>query len=299
MNITPADIERWKANGHTDEEIARWVRNAQKAARERNTLAYHMAQLANRIQGRAPGTPPDADPIVIDVPARTSCSHCGDLRVILSVGGNVMPCPHCGADRDAAERRARSLDKYSSASGRAQAQTFDALDVHHHPSLATCRDAALVWADGPQGWLIVWGQPGNGKSHLCAAVYNHLRAAGQPTIFITGPELIRSLKALMDAEVAEAEGETVAQRLEKYQRAPVLILDDLRAEQLTAWVDATWFDLLDFRYRNRLPTMIATNSDPAGPDFPARISSRLRDEHDGFSVVLRNDAPDYRTGGAR
>jgi DNA replication protein DnaC len=296
MRYTEADIIRWRRDGISEAQITLWVRNGERVAHDRATTAAHMQDIANRMRRMAPRTPLADAPVVIE--QAPQCPRCRDLRVLMADDGHVIPCPHCGADVEAAAARARSLDKYSSASGRAAAQTFEAFRADRNQALSACLDAAVAWADGPEGWLILWGAPGNGKSHLCAAVYNQLRAAGRVSVFITGPELMRSLKALMDDDTAEAEGETVAQRLEKYQRFPVLIIDDLRAEQASAWVDATWFDLLDFRYRNRLPTMIATNCDPAGLDFPARISSRLRDEHDGFSVVLRNTAPDYRIGGS-
>ena len=291
--VTDEDIRRWRAQGESEERIQTWIRNSRHASRELREVQARMAERWNRMRQAAPGTNGNDAPNVIDGTARdVTCPVCGGTKVILTIGGNPKPCPTCG-EAEYHERRAKSLDKYSSASGRARMQTFDNFEVRSE--LAACKDASVIWADEPEGWLVIWGNPGNGKSHLCAAVYNHLRAAAKPAIFITGPELLRSLKALMDDEVSEAEGETMTQRLEKYQRAPVLIIDDLRAEQRTAWSDATWFDLLDYRYRNRLPTMIATNCNPAGEDFVPRLSSRLRDEHDGFSLVFHNTAPDFRT----
>jgi DNA replication protein DnaC len=293
MTITQDQIERWRAQGHSDVLISRWIANAERARHEANTLAAGIEKLYARMVGKAPGTA-FADVVVIDQ-APVACPACGGTKWILSAGGTLTPCELCGADREIAQARADSLVKYSSANGRATAQTFGNFQATPHTALMV--DRCRAWAEKPAGWLVLWGNPGNGKSHLCAAVYNVLRNSRQPAIFISGPDLMTSLKALMDDEVAEAEGETVAQREEKYQRAPVLILDDVRAEQQTAWSDAVWFRILDHRYRNRMPTMIATNENPAGPDFPGRLSSRLRDEHDGFSLVLHNTAPDYRVHG--
>lgn len=288
--ITQDQIERWRAQGHSDVLISRWIANAERARHEANTLAAGIEKLYARMVGRAPGTAFDVDTVVID--AQPACGICNGTKWILSTSGALVPCTACGADRDIAQARADSLVKYSSANGRATAQTFGNFR-------ATSQTAVIVeqcrrWAEKPAGWLVVWGNPGNGKSHLCAAVYNTLRTRRMPAIFISGPDLMASLKTLMSDDVAEAEGETVNMREEKYQRAPVLILDDVRAEQRTEWSDGVWFRILDHRYRNRMPTMIATNADPAGADFPGRLSSRLRDEHDGFSLVLHNTAPDYR-----
>jgi DNA replication protein DnaC len=70
----------------------------------------------------------------------------------------------------------------------------------------------------------------------------------------------------------------------------VLILDDLGAETGSAWSDGVLFEILDYRYRNRLPTMIATNVAP--DDFDPRIASRMQDR--SFCTVIENAAPDFR-----
>ena len=54
--------------------------------------------------------------------------------------------------------------------------------------------------------------------------------------------------------------------------------------------DGVLFEILDYRYRNRLPTMIATNIAP--DDFDPRIASRMQDR--AFCTVMENAAPDFR-----
>jgi DNA replication protein DnaC len=292
MSVTQQDIDRWRFRKVPEETIARWIRNDDKARAELIAQAQRIAAIDARRRGVAPGTPADAAPVVIEQPAHR-CAKCEDKGVYVNAGGALVPCNACGADVRMAEARVKSLDRYSSGlSARTSAQTFSNFEADSKtaPIVEACRR----WATSPAGWLVVWGDTGCGKSHLCAAVFNALRHRKQVAVFVTGPDLMQSLKHLMNEETAQAEGETVTERTEKYQKAPVLIIDDMRAEQHTPWSDGVWFSILDYRYRNQLPTMIATNEDPAGEVFPARISSRIRDEHKGFSIVLRNMGKDMR-----
>ena len=136
----------------------------------------------------------------------------------------------------------------------------------------------------------MYGPPGSGKSHLCAAVRNALGQRGKASVFVSMPDLLESLKALMDAE---GDRETYTGRLEKYQRAPLLILDDIGAEKRSDWSESVLFEIVDFRYRNKLASLFVTNLDPFSPDdFDPRVVSRWTDAQ--LSMVVHNGAPDYR-----
>ncbi len=156
--------------------------------------------------------------------------------------------------------------------------------------LKRCLRASEKFADDPTGqWLVLWGERGSGKSHLCAAVDNHLYQTRTPSLFITMPDLLASLRQAMEFE-KNTEQESYSGRMKLFKTAPVLILDDLGAETGSAWSDGVLFEILDYRHRNRLPTMIATNIAP--DDFDPRIASRMQDR--AFCTVLENAAPDFR-----
>ena len=190
------------------------------------------------------------------------------------------------------------MAKFSSLGLRAGAQTFANFEIvgtiEARKSLTDCRFAAAQFADEPAGWLVIWGAPGNGKRHLAAAVHNTLTTRGVASIYISAPDLLNLLKRLMDDEVAKAAGQTYAERLDIYKIAPILILDDLGADHGREWREAMWFELLDWRYRNTLPTMITTNVDPRGEELGYRLRSRMLDTHDGFVLVHHNVAGDHR-----
>ena len=226
------------------------------------------------------------------LPGEPDCAYCDNMRFLVDATGALQPCEHCGVAR---QRKVRSLESFSSRSGTALTQffgNFSVVDSDPRQSrvLELCKEAATDFAHVPEGqWLVIWGERGSGKSHLCAAVANHLIGAGTPALFITMPDLIAALKQAMELQ-SNTEQETYSGRLSLFKTAPVLILDDLGAETSSPWSDGVLFEILDYRYRNRIATMIASN---VAPDrFDPRIASRMQDK--AFCTVLQNSANDYR-----
>ncbi len=256
---------------------------------------------SNQTPLRSTRTPPDSEPDLgalshPDAPIPPAdggpeCAYCQNRRFVLDAQGNLKACPVCGV---AQARKVEAMRAFSSHAGIALRQTFfnfkTVFNGQQDDILRDCLEAAQDFADHPQGrWLVMWGERGNGKSHLCAAVANHLSNAGLPTLFLTMPDLLASLKQLLDLQ-ANTEQESYSGRMKIIKTAPVLILDDLGAESASSWSDAVLFEILDHRYRNRLPTMIVTNC-PLDA-FDPRIASRLQDND--FVTVVENRAPDYR-----
>jgi DNA replication protein DnaC len=71
----------------------------------------------------------------------------------------------------------------------------------------------------------------------------------------------------------------------------VLLLDDLGAEKETEWTQEQLYRVINHRYNEGLPTLIAGNV-PLDEIEP-RIASRIRDTRIGQVIVLTG--PDYRT----
>lgn len=219
------------------------------------------------------------------------CDYCKNLRYVIGANGEMTPCPRCGAPK---QWKVDALKAYSSLSGAAMGQTLfnfkTAFKGAKDDGLVNCLQAAEDFAEHPDGrWLVMWGERGSGKSHLCAAVANHLIGAGTPALFITAPDLLAALKEAMDLQT-NTEQESYSGRLKMMKNAPALILDDLGAESGSAWSDGVIFEVIDFRYRNRLPTMIATNVPLE--EFDPRVASRMQDA--AFVTVVENAAPDFR-----
>jgi DNA replication protein DnaC len=135
------------------------------------------------------------------------------------------------------------------------------------------------------GWLLLEGGYGCGKTHLAAAIANHAVSKGVPTLFITVPDLLDSLRfAFNDPET------TFEQRFAEIRTADLLILDDFGTQNATPWSQEKIFQIMNYRYINKLPTVITTNL--MLDAFEGRVRSRLQD--DELVRHLKISAPDYR-----
>lgn len=254
--------------------------------------AQDMAGVPNRADPDAPVAATEGEP---------ECANCGNKRFLVGADGKLKPCNACGV---AAERAVASMDAYSSANGRAKEQFFSNFQVdwegYLNATLMEAKIQAEAFARTPAGFLVLWGERGHGKSHLCAAIYNALRARKRVAIFVKMSRLADSIKRLYTDETAQAEGTSASQRLDVYCQAPVLLIDDIGADNYTPHDDGILSTIVDYRYANQLPTVFVSNWDVREVDgqgnpnnrFDPRIVSRWNDVD--FSVVLNTAAADYR-----
>jgi DNA replication protein DnaC len=151
----------------------------------------------------------------------------------------------------------------------------------------TAAERALHYAEEPQGWLLLQGTYGIGKTHLAAAIGNWRLDKGEAVLFITVPDLLDHLRATFGptSEIAYDE------RFEQIRTATLLILDDLGAESQTAWAQEKLYQLLNHRHTTKLPTVVTTNRDVELLD--ARIRSRLLDQT--LTQIIRLTIPDRRS----
>lgn len=152
-------------------------------------------------------------------------------------------------------------------------------------SLEQALAMAQQYATRLDGWLLLMGSYGCGKTHLAAAVANHAVAHGVQTLFLTVPDLLDWLRySYQDPD------ETFENRFEEIRNVRLLVLDDLGTQNATPWAEEKLFQIINHRYVNRLSTIVTTNLDLA--EIDGRITSRLQDA-DLVSLV-RMTAPDYR-----
>jgi DNA replication protein DnaC len=184
--------------------------------------------------------------------------------------GKVVPC-RCAADESTAARADR-LARYSSI-GALSRLTFANLIVRGRSAGAReqeqykrCVDDARAFADTPDGWLLLSGASGCGKTHIAAAIVNRLLERGEPALFVVVPDLLDHLRSAYQpgAEIGYDE------LFERVRNAPVLVLDDLGTQAPTPWAQEKLFQLINHRFNTRLPTVVTTNL------LPERIDERLR-----------------------
>jgi DNA replication protein DnaC len=173
-------------------------------------------------------------------------------------------------------------------------QTFEAFDLRsNEPGLNAGQKTnvkrsfalAKAYALEPEGWLVLTGGYGCGKTHLAAAIANHRVRNGYPAIFVVVPDLLDHLRATF------APQSTVGfdRRFDEIRRANLLVLDDLGTHSATPWAQEKLFQILDYRYNARLPTVVTMTKDA---DLDPRLATRLFDV--SRSQVWEITAPSYR-----
>lgn len=205
--------------------------------------------------------------------------------------GEAIPCPECLAPVLAAKRIGRlwgsaGLAPYA-------AMTFDSFghrDQEQIPTsdlktLARAKQICVAFAADPAGFIVLTGDNGLGKTHLAAAIANHV-AQTKPVAFLVVPDFLDHLRSTFapDSEV------TFDQRFEDARNVFMLVMDDLGAQTNSEWAREKLFQLINHRCRMNLPTVYTTNRPLAAMD--KRIASRLSDTRSG--TVLKLTGPDIR-----
>lgn len=202
--------------------------------------------------------------------------------------GRLRECPEC---RTVATRRALSMQAMSSLRGKLLTYSFRSFSPVRGAKQAYA--AAQAFAREPEGWLVILGPNGNGKTHLAAAIANYLLERGVAVVFLNVPDLLDYLRSAF-APRREWDDSKLSfdERFEAIKNAPVLILDDLGAEGETSWANEKLYQILNYRTDLALPTVITGNLKLS--DVESRLRSRLGNRLLG--KVVQNSAPDYRLG---
>ena len=232
-----------------------------------------------------------------DTAAEAVCPIChgkGYYLLDVPVGhpdfGRPIPCE---CQREARLRRRLAALTRLSHLASLRDKTFDTFSLREDvlspaevESLRQARDAAMRFADRPEGWLLLIGGLGCGKTHLAAAIANARLAQDEPVLFIVVPDLLDYLRAAFHP----GSDVTYDERFEEIRTAPLLILDDLGAESATPWAQEKLYQLINYRYNARLATVITTNA--RLEEIDPRIRSRLLDHT--LTTICYIIAPDYR-----
>ena len=171
-------------------------------------------------------------------------------------------------------------------------ETFDTAVGHLKPeerwSLENAYRTAMEFAEEPDGWLLIFGPNGCGKTHLAAAIANRCRARGERPVFFFVADLLDYLRHLMNDET----GPGFLEGFNQLKNAPLLILDDLGAQSDVAWVRDRLFQLINHRYAARLPTVFTASEESLARVVEERVLARLNDP--GVCTEVPITAPAYR-----
>lgn len=138
--------------------------------------------------------------------------------------------------------------------------------------------------------LVLCGKPGTGKTHLSAAMANHvMREHGRRVRFMTVLDLLRSVKGTMARDSDSTETQVINRML-----APdLLILDEVGVQYGTDYERMVITDLLNKRYNEMRPTVLISNldSDELARYVGERVMSRMTE---GGGAILSFDWDSYR-----
>ncbi|MGB9896618.1 ATP-binding protein, partial [Thermanaerothrix sp.] len=121
-------------------------------------------------------------------------------------------------------------------------------------SLEQAYQVSRHFAQTLQGWLLLMGGYGCGKTHLAAAIANFAVEQGVPVLFLTVPDLLDWLRFAF-----ESTDENFEARFEEIRHIRLLVLDDLGTQNSTPWAAEKLYQIINYRYLLRLPTVITTN----------------------------------------
>lgn len=218
------------------------------------------------------------------------CPDCGGAGYYLEAVpyghphfGVLFPCSCKIAEKE--HRAYEELDRLSNLDA-FRDKTFETFNPDV-PGVKLAFERAIRFARRPQGWLVLFGNYGVGKTHLAAAIANEALRRHTRVLFAVIPDLLDHLRSTFGPSSETAYDE----RFEQIRDAPLLILDDLGTESATPWAREKLFQIVNHRYNYALPTVITSNRKPE--DIDPRIFSRMADRPLSQDMIII-DAGDYR-----
>jgi DNA replication protein DnaC len=210
-----------------------------------------------------------------------------DLNLVRIVPITAPDFRHTGVDQEQSDLSSLGLHND---------QTFERFNLRERElprgqaeNLRRAYETAREFAEAPADWLVFNSIAyGNGKTHLAAAIANYVADQGKPVLFVVTPDLLDHLRATFNP----ASGMRLDRRFDEVKKAPLLVLDDLGTESATAWAREKLYQLFNYRYNARLPTVITTAT-PVDEIDP-RLATRMLDGSRCTFFLI--EAPSFRGG---
>lgn len=221
----------------------------------------------------------------------TTCPICHGVKWLRRWVGNdteAYPCP-C---QNPAGEQARRLLRYSELPHADAPRTF--ANFERRPETLDALAAAQEFAAGNGGYniLTLTGFFGSGKSHLLEAVGRQAITRGLKVKYTLVADMLDRFRDSYDAEAETEFREIYA----SYDKADLLLLDDLGAERPSEWAAEKLTRLVDDRYRNGKLLGVATNLGHRAmiAKLGERVADRLFDSRTGIVKTIIITAPSYR-----
>ncbi len=201
----------------------------------------------------------------------------------------------CECQRESMEReRHDRLVRYSNLANLTRS-TFDTLDPRGRADdpesrdmFATALEAAQRFAENAEGWLLISGPNGSGKTHLAAAIANRIIERGRPALFVHVPDLLDHLRAAFSPQAQISYDDL----FEQVRNAPLLVLDELGSHSATPWAEEKLRQIVNHRFNAELPTVVTTTA--RLDEIDPYLRARLADPQLSMTVRTRLDFDAWR-----
>lgn len=219
------------------------------------------------------------------------CEKCGNHEYMWVVrdGERMTQECECKTARDNVRRL-----RISGLSEQVSKCTFEAYKTQHEWQRAAKDMVMRFVRDKDRRWLLLSGQPGCGKTHLCTAAAGKFIHAGAETRYMCWVEESTLLKACVNND------EEYGRRMKPLKNCKVLYIDDFwktqRGQQPTPADVKLAFDLLNYRYCNSgLITMISTERTVEEMlDIDQGVGSRIYEMTKGYRLEFEGTEKNWR-----
>ena len=213
--------------------------------------------------------------------AKPACALCGDSGYR---GGAVCRCLRSYYAQEQQKELSRMLDLGS--------QSFDTFSLewysdrydsnigcapreHMEMVYDVCAGYAHQFGRKPAN-LLLFGQPGLGKTFLSAAIAREVSGEGFSVVYDTAAHIFERFETHKFSREEEADSD-----VERILGCDLLILDDLGTEMTTAFVQSALYQIVNTRLMEKKSTILSTNLMPGeiARRYSPQIASRIEGEY--------------------
>ena len=210
------------------------------------------------------------------------CNKCRDLTFIIN-DGVATPC-ECRAVKEAKDilRKSGISEEFRNKNFENFKTINDSQAINAYNKAREYSNNFHIIKDSTQNSIMFMGQPGSGKTHLSLSIANVLMDR----------DVITQIKQNIMDEVY------YNKVMNRYKNAKVLLIDDLFKGSISKSDINIMFELINYRYFNKLPVIVSTELSIENlVNIDEALGSRLIEMSKDFLVGIRNKKLNYRIYG--